>query len=119
MKEAYYYIRNRDNHPIITVCLAKQGQIVSRGMAVCSKKDNVCKKQGRKHARDKVLEAFGTKESGQCIVRQEAIDVLSSMASHLPPAMENIYLFPKSAYNIVPWDDFEVNLIERMGDHAA
>lgn len=52
MKEFYYYIRDKENKPRITVCLLKsKGGLISKGVALCCMKDNPCKKTGRELAK--------------------------------------------------------------------
>ena len=50
MKDYYYYFRDKDKKPVVTVCLLAdwKNNDVSRGIAICSKKDSPCKKAGRK-----------------------------------------------------------------------
>lgn len=50
MEEKYYYIRDRHNKPVITVCLLKKDGFTSRGVSVCSPDDNPSKKIGREIA---------------------------------------------------------------------
>lgn len=60
----YYYLRDKQNRPIVTVCLiCNDGGIWSRGIAICSKSDNPCKKVGRKLAYQRAMKANGTRNS--------------------------------------------------------
>ena len=63
LKYYFWYIRDKDNRPIITVCLAhdEEANIFSRGIAVCIWKDNPDKKLGRKIAKDRAIKAMGTR----------------------------------------------------------
>jgi len=59
----YLYYRDRGNRPRITVChISNNGEDWGRGMAICSLKDNPCKKTGRKIARDRAFAALRGKE---------------------------------------------------------
>ncbi len=75
----YYYIRGEPiepkkqrkgkpiikhgGNPIITVCLLiKEGQ-VTRGVSVCSEKDNPCKKTGKAKALNRARSAMGSGDS--------------------------------------------------------
>ena len=61
MNEKYYYVRDGKNRPIITVCLAQSvnGRI-GRGVAICSDKDQPCKKIGRAIAKTRAIYALNT-----------------------------------------------------------
>lgn len=64
MKEIYYYIRDKGNRPMITICLLESGGSVTKGIALCSEKDIPCKKVGRKIARQRAGYAlFAFKDS--------------------------------------------------------
>lgn len=43
----FYFLRDKNNHPVITVCLIKYKDWFSRGLAICSKKDNFDKGDGK------------------------------------------------------------------------
>lgn len=58
MRIRYYYFRDMQKRPIITVCLMEEKGIFSRGISVCAKGDNPCKKIGRKIARDRTYKAM-------------------------------------------------------------
>jgi len=58
ISEHYYYIRDDVHRPIITVCLIKLGKHVAKGVAICSDKDNPCKKTGRAIAKGRANKAM-------------------------------------------------------------
>jgi len=60
MKAYYYYIRDADRKPIITVCLLfyKDDNIITKGLAFCCYKDVPCKKVGRRIALERALHAY-------------------------------------------------------------
>lgn len=58
-KELYYYCRDGDNDPMITVCLLISSDgLTSRGIAICSPMDNPNKSVGRGYARDRAYDAM-------------------------------------------------------------
>lgn len=72
-KIRYYYIRDINNRPLVTVCLMKVGKAVARGVAYCSQKDNVCKKMGRSIAHQRASWAIEHKESNCAIGRNHIV----------------------------------------------
>lgn len=94
MKEYFYYLRDGRNRPVVTVCLLKlaeytrkngkvvtsdSGEVIVRGVAICSHKDDPCMKTGRNIAKGLALKAFVRKESGGLVIRDEAKDVLNDV----------------------------------------
>lgn len=61
-KEKYYYIRDNQNRPIITVCLLKRKNQIGRGVTICSVKDQPCKKVGRAIAKTRALFALASEK---------------------------------------------------------
>lgn len=59
-EEKYYYIRDIDNRPIVTVCLIKESNNIARGVAICSKQDQPCKAVGRKIAKARASYALNS-----------------------------------------------------------
>ena len=58
MKAFYYYNRDNKKRPVITKCFITDGVTWSRGVAVCSLKDNPCKKVGKRIAYRRAMHAF-------------------------------------------------------------
>jgi len=120
MQEAYYYIRHdHQNRPLITICLMYDGTYLCRGMAVCSPDDQPCKKDGRKHARNKCLRAFGLKKSGCPVKRDKAFRVLISIGGiDLYPESDRLSLSPaiwyKSQFDIGPENKLEKKIFENF-----
>jgi hypothetical protein len=60
----YYYVRDALKRPTVTYCIVFNGNstenIYSRGLAICSKKDNPCKKIGRAIATGRALKSLKT-----------------------------------------------------------
>ena len=49
----FYYLRNENNQPVITICLIKHGDSFSRGVAICSPRDQLDKAVGQYIAHDR------------------------------------------------------------------
>jgi len=75
----FYYVRNSKRQPIITVCYIETdtGER-ARGIAICSKLESCLKKKGRETAEDRAKTALENKDSGMCIHRPAAIDMIVS-----------------------------------------
>jgi len=69
MKTYYYYFRNAQKAPLVTVCLMTGESEFVRGIAVCSPLDIVSKAIGRGLARGKALRALGTRSNSSPIKR--------------------------------------------------
>jgi hypothetical protein len=80
----YYYLRDIENKPRVTVCFAHDPEynVFARGVAVCSKKDNPSKRVGR------------------AIAYQRCQYALCNKAKELP--YREGFLFPKMARNSIP-----------------
>jgi len=86
-KEKYYYIRDEQNKPVITVCLIQNENNIARGFAICSKKDQPCKKVGRAIAKTRAVFALNSGKSN-----------LEMNRKGLPLIAFN-FGFPKSYFN--------------------
>ncbi len=73
MKEYFYYLRDGLKRPVVTVCLLRlaehtrkngtvvvsdSGDVIIRGVAICSNSDYPCMKTGRNIAKGLALKAF-------------------------------------------------------------
>lgn len=58
MREFYYYERDSENRPMRTFCLIQVGEKISKGVAICSPKDQPQKKVGRMLAQAKAFESI-------------------------------------------------------------
>ena len=81
-KVYFYYLKDCQNRPIITFCLIKVQRsdlnlrpFYTRGVAICSRADNPCKKTGRKIAYERAMYALETNGSACPMNREEAIQV--------------------------------------------
>ena len=80
----FYYIRDIERKPIITVCLKKIDDMIGKGIAICSKNDNPQKEIGREWseyyadlALDRKTDSeYTTKESALQTVRK-ALDAMT------------------------------------------
>ena len=79
--EKFYYLRNENNVPLVTVCLIKRNSDFGKGIKLCSKDDVVDKKYGRVKAKNMALKALGTQTTSEPIVRVEAGKVLNRVAN--------------------------------------
>jgi hypothetical protein len=64
-KPLYYYCRDEINRPWVTVCLlwkmiSGAPVVFSRGVAICSNEDNICKNWGRRLALERAMLAAVT-----------------------------------------------------------
>ena len=82
MEEYYYYCRDKDNIPLITVCLIRQDGIITKGVSICSPLDSPYKKQGRRIARNKALKALGKKKTGDKVNRTVAVNIIYRVGFH-------------------------------------
>ena len=79
----FYYLRDKDNKPVVSVCLKKDDEndkLFHRGISVCSMRDNCEKAHGRYLAITRSLRAQkNRKKSCDKIKRQETIDLLKDL----------------------------------------
>ena len=102
----YYYLRDKQNRPLVTVCLLKDNDSkVYQGVAICSLKDNPNKKTGKAIAFGRAKQAEENKKDDGSIFRQEAYETLSKVNDF------NFYLF-KSTYDPV-LTQYEAKLLNR------
>ena len=103
MDEYIYYVRDKENRPMVTVCLmhSDDGQY-ARGVAICSLKETGPDKAiGRMYARGRALRAFRKAENGKTektspVKRKEAYKSLMKACRPLLPMQ---FFEAKSVYN--------------------
>jgi len=66
MEIKYYYFRGSWNRPLVTVCIAKDGDKYHRGISICHPNDRPVKKVGRVKALGRLRQAMH-KESGAVV----------------------------------------------------
>ena len=81
MKKRFYYLRDKNNAPVITVCLLVVDGFreIARGVSICSKDDQPNKKIGRKIALARARKAMGIKSNTSVIRKIPFIDGLSDI----------------------------------------
>ena len=82
MDEYYYYLRDKQRKPIVTVCLLKDNKgTISRGVAICSKQDNPVKKFGRRLAKERAVWAAAFKNTfGEPVFRWDVMEHLRDIS---------------------------------------
>ena len=113
MKEIYYYYRDVNNRPVVTVCLIG-GRIftdIARGISICSPKDIPCKKTGRFYARERAIRAFIDRFSFDPIVGKDELEVIGN-ASKVDNFWNNHY----KGQCPVGLNCFEIKLIQAAKD---
>jgi len=108
----FYYARNAQKHPIVTVCLLvlkEEGEepVVSRGISICSPIEGVRKPEGRKRALKRAMHAIYTQcKADYPISRYEAcMQIESTELDHR--------INHKSMYNCA-LTTFEMHLLEKL-----
>jgi hypothetical protein len=100
--EFYYYLRDSEKRPVVTVALKKTGGTYARGIAICSNSDNPSKKTGRKIARGRAMAAIKRGMSAMPIRREEAVGILYGSDG----------IYEKSQYGVNP-NKHERDIINR------
>ncbi len=117
IKILYYYLRDKLNRPLVTVCLGVWGPHHARGISVCSNSDIPNKKEGRNYARGYMLKALGSRTNGEYVTEERCLEVLESVTS-LHAGFQNVdlqslymYGLPKSAF-MPGLSQYEKKLVE-------
>lgn len=106
-KTYFYYLRDKDRRPLVTVCLHCVGNRYYRGVAICSPKDSPIKRVGRNIAFGRALQAVKKGEMKESFIgRDEALSVYLSVS-------EDGYFEYKSTDRVI-LDSFEKKLIEKV-----
>jgi hypothetical protein len=79
MIEIYYHLRDEKHAPRVTVCLLKYGDELSRGISICSLKDNPVKAKGKAKAKGRAYEALITKRDNSILYRNEALSIINHL----------------------------------------
>lgn len=127
MEPLFYYLRDKNNRPMVTVCLLRVGEqlqynnanspVYARGVAVCSLRDQPCKKIGKQIALGRALRAVKRKQSDMCR-RKEARQVFREVLNN-KPALYAVFGvgFPKSE-NFASLLVFEKALISKNSSNS-
>lgn len=110
----YYYMRDKNSRPVITICIASFNGKYARGISICSPFEMPIKKEGRKIARKRALKAMFNEYTGDEINRTEACLAIS----YLYKNKNQKYIFDfefKSEYEpeLTGFEKLFVGLIER------
>jgi len=109
--ERFYYFRDNQKHPRITVCLAKYGDVLTRGISICSfSEKQIIKNKGRNIASKRARLAYIRKMNTLPISREEAFDVIDYCGQE-----ESFPAWHKSEYQSV-LTEFEKRLLNRKGN---
>ncbi|MCK4826328.1 hypothetical protein KA005_61870 [bacterium] len=83
MKEIFYFIRDKDHKPVISVCLLIETEsIQARGVAICSDSETPCSKlnahqsNGPGIARRRAWKAWKNEKNMYVINREEVVEIL-------------------------------------------
>lgn len=81
MKTYYYYLRDEDNHPRITICLIRPacgfGDKYHRGISMCSYSEKkIDKAYGRKKAYSRAVHALNTGKDSMPVASFKAVDII-------------------------------------------
>lgn len=77
-EKRYYYLRDTNGHPLVTICLLSniaKGRF-ARGVAICSPSENVRKPRGKGKALKRALDAAQKLMTSGPIRREEALETL-------------------------------------------
>jgi hypothetical protein len=91
MKKYFYFERDKDNNPVITVCLIEFDGVYSRGWSICSLKETPVKKDGKRRALARASAANFSKKNSMPVSRVEATDVLRRVISVMDPDFKSEY----------------------------
>jgi len=100
IKEYYYYLRDEQNRPAITVCLIVnyESNEYFRGIAVASDLDMPNKKEGRTIAKGRAAKAIKRMESTMDIVHPKPLKMFSDNFVEVP-AYKSVYSDDLSGLN--------------------
>lgn len=93
MEPRFYYMRDKENKPRVTVCLIRANGDIARGIAICSLSDNPHKATGRTIAEDRAFKAWQKRNNFDEISRGKAFMALSAVSA------DEFMLEPKCAFN--------------------
>lgn len=120
----FYYIRDNDGHPRVTVCLVSDGVVHARGLSFCSPRDVLSKKEGRRLALARARKAYGTKTTGEPIGRDETLTVIQKVTNSVTGRMvaENqpeLYFYQNKRVFYPALIPYEAQMINKAFDRAG
>jgi hypothetical protein len=76
----YYYLRDKNDHPRVSVCLFKApNNNIYRGISLCSKLDVVNKKRGREIAKGRAIKAYVNKYDSEPITTDRDVTAYAQL----------------------------------------
>lgn len=78
MIKKFVYLRDKENRPIVTICLLrdKANNMFGKGVSICSDMDYPIKKKGRSIAYERAFTALITQKSSLPILRKDAKNII-------------------------------------------
>lgn len=108
----FYYIRDKQHNPIITICLIKTiDGIVCRGIAIRNDKDQISKSKGREISFKRAVSALYKEGDSLFIDREETMIKIENIDCSYVFSEINIYY--KSIYNS-RITEFERSLFDKV-----
>ena len=81
LDKLFYYIRDPHNRPVVTVCLLDDGDMVARGVAICSNMDQPCRKTGRSIAAQRAQAAMDDCQTRLTIATKRAKGIMKECSA--------------------------------------
>ena len=109
VRKYFYYLRNKMNEPVITICLGFDcDDIAYRGISICSAKDNPIKKRGKSISFGRMIKAFHNEMNSDEIDKDEPMNVLISVRENMNEETEKLFFNEGSFLNTFSYKS-EVN----------
>ena len=77
--QKYYYCRNDEGRPILTVCILQHARYTARGVAILSPKDTHNRKRARAIALGRAEKALAALNNTNPVLRNEAVRSISEL----------------------------------------
>ena len=77
--QKFYYLRDKENKPRVTICEEEVGGLKAVGIAVCSLKDNPCKKVGKAIAAGRAKKAWAHGVNEDPVKREDVCVMLTGL----------------------------------------
>ena len=91
-KVKFKYYRDLQNRPVVTICdLFLGGSLASRGIAICSTKDNPKKKTGKAIAEGRAKKALIKMKLDDPVWRDEAFEVVNALQGSFEYGYKSIF----------------------------
>lgn len=105
VKEYFYYLRDKDRRPLITVCLGYNHATKEayRGTAYCSAYDSPVKVKGKVEAKKRMLRAYNKRSSSLPVERSEINDIAHECYNHLNDDDKKYYFMTSASDGVTEW----------------